>query len=485
MLAALLYWEGLWQLLAGFSLVTILFSRLGERMEWWELRLTGVLFLPVLLICFLSAISADGDLVTLSSYASSIYPPFAPGAVLWPFAFAVYFYLLLKNPLFSGVIQTGFYFSGAFLIAVMLLWLGLWPLLLGATILCWLAFYLSIKCQWQDMQKLSLLLLPIMIIVPIVGLLNGVSNPINLISFNLDFQLFAGSGAALWPLAFITWYLMAWISEKQHQPYTDLFHAIAMLLMVGLASWEISQIALQRFAFFDVGHIFFLPVVSLAAIASILSAKKWPFDRYSRGFRQYALLPLAAVTIAWSFVQFGASGRGVPIPWIPLLNPIDLMQLVIIAGWIFKGKQILGEKFGGFYKQGLIAIAIYGFAWINVDILRVVHHWADIDWRFGLLIQADITQTLVSLVWSLMGLAGTFIAARKARRHLWIAAAVLLGVVVLKLFLIDLSAQDTVERIISFTGVGLLLTFVGYFSPIPPRANNEAAEEETKTEQAG
>ena len=120
-------------------------------------------------------------------------------------------------------------------------------------------------------------------------------------------------------------------------------------------------------------------------------------------------------------------------------------------------------------------LAVYLFAWINIDILRFVHHWTGVSWDLGRLLQADLTQTLMSLVWSVLGLAGTYLAARRQRRELWIAAAGLLAVVVLKLFAIDLSAQDTIERIVSFTGVGLLLLFVGYFSPIPPK-HDAAAE---------
>jgi uncharacterized membrane protein len=41
-------------------------------------------------------------------------------------------------------------------------------------------------------------------------------------------------------------------------------------------------------------------------------------------------------------------------------------------------------------------------------------------------------------------------------------------VVIAKLFLIDLSRIGSVERIISFVGVGLLMLVVGYFSPLPP-----------------
>jgi uncharacterized membrane protein len=36
------------------------------------------------------------------------------------------------------------------------------------------------------------------------------------------------------------------------------------------------------------------------------------------------------------------------------------------------------------------------------------------------------------------------------------------------LFLVDLSHIGTIERIVSFVGVGLLMLVIGYFSPLPP-----------------
>ena len=183
--------------------------------------------------------------------------------------------------------------------------------------------------------------------------------------------------------------------------------------------------------------------------------------------------PLAVGTLAWSLLQFAASGRPAPLPWIPLLNPIDLMQCVILYGWIKHAPDRINALFGLSSRHLVFILAGFVFLWINVDILRFVHNWAGVAWDFSRLIQADLTQTLMSLVWALLGLAGTFVAARKKHRQIWIIAAALLAVVVLKLFVIDLSAQDTIERIVSFTGVGLLLTFVGYFSPIPPRQQTE------------
>ena len=44
------------------------------------------------------------------------------------------------------------------------------------------------------------------------------------------------------------------------------------------------------------------------------------------------------------------------------------------------------------------------------------------------------------------------------------------GLVVLKLFIVDLGNTGTVAMIISFLGVGALLLVIGYFAPAPPRS---------------
>jgi uncharacterized membrane protein len=66
------------------------------------------------------------------------------------------------------------------------------------------------------------------------------------------------------------------------------------------------------------------------------------------------------------------------------------------------------------------------------------------------------------------------LATRRAARALWIVGATLLGIVVAKLFLVDLSNTGTVERVVSFIGVGILVIVVGYFAPVPPRSEEKA-----------
>jgi uncharacterized membrane protein len=41
--------------------------------------------------------------------------------------------------------------------------------------------------------------------------------------------------------------------------------------------------------------------------------------------------------------------------------------------------------------------------------------------------------------------------------------------VIVKLFFVDLASVGSIERIVSFLGVGMAMLVVGYFSPLPPR----------------
>ena len=49
----------------------------------------------------------------------------------------------------------------------------------------------------------------------------------------------------------------------------------------------------------------------------------------------------------------------------------------------------------------------------------------------------------------------------------------LIGVVIAKLFTVDLANTGTVERIISFIGVGLICLVIGYLAPLPVRPIEE------------
>jgi uncharacterized membrane protein len=104
-----------------------------------------------------------------------------------------------------------------------------------------------------------------------------------------------------------------------------------------------------------------------------------------------------------------------------------------------------------------------------------VHHFSSVPWNLDALYNSVIVQTALSIYWGLLGFAGMIWGARSARRPIWLAGAGFMALVVIKLFLIDLGNTGTVERIVSFIGIGALLLVVGYFAPVPPRQALESA----------
>jgi uncharacterized membrane protein len=64
-----------------------------------------------------------------------------------------------------------------------------------------------------------------------------------------------------------------------------------------------------------------------------------------------------------------------------------------------------------------------------------------------------------------------FWSTRRRLRTAWLAGAAILALTILKLFVVDLSNANTIARIISFIGVGLLVLLIAYFAPAPPLTN--------------
>ena len=112
---------------------------------------------------------------------------------------------------------------------------------------------------------------------------------------------------------------------------------------------------------------------------------------------------------------------------------------------------------------------ILGFIWLTSILLRTVSHWGGVPYNSTAMAKSVLAQASLSVFWAVLALTAMVYATRSARRPIWLMGAVLMGVVVLKLFLIDLSNVGGIERIVSFIAVGVLMLVIGYFSPVPPR----------------
>jgi len=154
--------------------------------------------------------------------------------------------------------------------------------------------------------------------------------------------------------------------------------------------------------------------------------------------------------------------------YIPLFNPLDLMQAVVLAVmyyWVAKNKTTFGKTSS---MQFYVILAFVVTLFIAVIFARSVHMFRNVSYTLYSLWQDDYFQSGLSILWSIIAIVLMLLSKRYKSRPLWLAGFGLLILVVLKLFFVELASSGTVERIVSFMVVGTLLLVIGYFVPLPP-----------------
>jgi uncharacterized membrane protein len=319
----------------------------------------------------------------------------------------------------------------------------------------------GVKLDWRA-ARLSTLLAPILLGLQALAVAISASHP------------FVALGAVTWPIAFAAayWLLRRHEHEVAQLPASALHVGLAWIVLA-LGTWELDWQLGQagRGAWRYIGWAV-LPAVALH-LAATRRLATWPLTHWEASYRVTASAPIALLLLIWGLaLGLLAEGSAQPLPYVPLLNPLDLAIAAIALG-LFRWALLLQAR--GWLRRAKLGMrnvyAILGlllFAWFNGTLLRTIHHYAGVPHRYDALMGSLLVQAALSLFWSVLGVALMTFAARSARRALWFVGVALMGAVVLKLFVVDLSGVGTVERIVSFIGVGLLLMLVGYIAPMPP-----------------
>lgn len=218
----------------------------------------------------------------------------------------------------------------------------------------------------------------------------------------------------------------------------------------------------------------YLPTWAMMLVLAMLlkrsGADKWPTRPLSDWYRAVvipcgALLMLVLVGV-WNLSQ---DGTMMPLPYLPLLNPLDLtsgfaLMLSTGAMEVFAKQQEVHAKM---HLRLRVALMVLGYIWFNLMMLRSAAHYLGIAYQLEALAASQFVQAMLSLVWSTSALIIMRYAAQRMMRRTWGSGAVLLCIVVGKLFLVDLASGGSMARIVSFVGVGLLMLSIGYIAPYP------------------
>ncbi|MBP9788372.1 MAG: DUF2339 domain-containing protein, partial [Acinetobacter sp.] len=153
---------------------------------------------------------------------------------------------------------------------------------------------------------------------------------------------------------------------------------------------------------------------------------------------------------------------------LPLLNLTDLFSLVVFIGliWTIYHYKLSDEhsiEWG--FKVTTILI---GLLVLSSVVVRAMHHYLGTPlWSIEIWSNGDV-QLSLTLLWVILAFVLMTFSSRRHIRQIWFVGAALLGIVVVKLLLLDLSQSGTLTRVISFIGSGAIMLVIAYLAPLPP-----------------
>lgn len=279
-----------------------------------------------------------------------------------------------------------------------------------------------------------------------------------------------------WLYSFAILYTILYLHDEVPASYLPTLHLITFLYLTWFITYRIDLALAHQSSWPDYWRVInsgLLPAMMLLLVSNSQRLLRWPLEKYEYSYQQFGGLILSSLLLAWVCVTCLYSGDVARIHYIPLFNPLDgtiMLTLFTITIWLNHTETWLEQNIAEFTMlKALFILSIIGFAWLNAILLRSLHHWLEIPYRWDPLWHSMTVQTTVSICWSVAALLITTLAARMNSRSLWFCGFALMWVVIIKLLLVDLSDANTIGRIITFVGVGIIMLINGYLSPLPPR----------------
>lgn len=324
--------------------------------------------------------------------------------------------------------------------------------------------FIAHKLKWQRLATLSALLLPVMAIALCWEAI------LTLFSYR-NYSILDHEGYISWPFAMGAY---AWLISRNAIPDKAWLRAPLLWVMaaVGVLVWhhQLGQYVSESHVWAQIGW----GLVPMLIVGVVIY---WQFSKNqlnatrinsARTWAWVASLPLMVLTVFWYMhMSLNSSGYAAPLPYIPIFNPLDITlagALLLLLLW----QRAISKHLGKLQYVNPVLAAVMAFALLNGILLRTLHHWAGTPHLWVSIFNNSTVQMAFTFLWGITAFGLMLLAHKQARRSLWILGAALMGLVVAKLFLLDLGQHGSVNRIISFIGAGIMLLIMGYFVPIPP-----------------
>jgi len=243
-----------------------------------------------------------------------------------------------------------------------------------------------------------------------------------------------------------------------------ILHLIYLWILALLFGAELAHLADMHLHLSQVwiGLAALIPVAALfLLVLRRAGVVRWPLGDEAESLRNGLLGSLSVVLgIGWLIGLF-AEGHPTPLPYVPVLNPLELAQigfLVLLALWYAQAEREGSALFNAEFRARVLALA--GLALLTAITLRAVHFLGGVGWGDEL-VRSPLAQAALSIVWTLAGIAAMLIGKQRGSRAVWFGGAALMGGVLIKLLLIDRNYLHDLPAIVGVLVVGVLLVVAG------------------------
>ena len=216
-----------------------------------------------------------------------------------------------------------------------------------------------------------------------------------------------------------------------------------------------------------------LAVVGAALAVGLALSLRLPEAGASADERRWTASGLTLAGAAWLAFAAVSAGGSAPLPYVPVLNPVDGVSVALLVALAAAARALPP---GSEPRRTLWSfVAGLGFVALTAAVLRTVHQWGGTAWTAGALLASSTAQAALAVVWTLFALGLAVAAVREQSRAVWFFGAGVLGLVVAKLFVVDLAQAQALVLIGAFIAVGALVILIAYLAPLPPRRDEVEA----------
>jgi uncharacterized membrane protein len=216
----------------------------------------------------------------------------------------------------------------------------------------------------------------------------------------------------------------------------------------------------------------------LVLIVNVMASDKGFISRFSPSSRRSCSMAgcgILCVTLClWAVASLLLPGDSSPMAYVPLFNPLAFAEVSIfltMAWWHLRTARLYPEFEA--WITGRVAVAVcvvLTMAWSTVEAARIFHFYYGVRFTIPALWNDLVFQTAITLLWGLWSLGMMRFGSKKIEhRRIWSIGAVLLSCNVFKLIFADLSGSETLTRVFSFLGLGVLLMLIGFLTPLPTK----------------